>query len=282
MSLDPRIHAVRPDLADISLSKDVVAARYVEPMLRQCVRGVVPLLTEPDAKARQSSQIRYGEFLDVFEIREDGYAWIQNRSDRTVGYIPSDDVLSEEIADLSHRINVLQTFVHLNPDITSPPVDELTLGSYVHPLGEEKNFWRLASGGYVFANHIATAETVRTSDFVFTAGRMLNVAYLCGGRTPRGLDNSGLVQLALSLAEIDSPRDCDHQRASFGEPLSRHWRDIPWRRGDLVFFTNHVGIMVDDSHLIHASATTMRVTVEPLVKVVYDQGGEVIAMGHPG
>ena len=64
---DPRIHAYRPDLADISLSHTVKADRFVEPILRQCVRGVVPLLAEPTLDAKQVSQIRYGEFIDIFE-----------------------------------------------------------------------------------------------------------------------------------------------------------------------------------------------------------------------
>jgi hypothetical protein len=50
--------------------------------LRQCLRGVLSMLEAPDFDAPQISQVRYGEFLDVFEIRDDGFAWVQNRSDR--------------------------------------------------------------------------------------------------------------------------------------------------------------------------------------------------------
>src|SRR5277367_1032711 len=124
-TLDPRIHAFRPDLADISLRGAVTAARYVEPVIRQCVRGVVPLLAAPEPDARQVSEIRYGEFLDVFELPgagQDGFAWVQNRSDRYVGYLSSVDALSEEIADLSSRISALRTFVYLAPDVKSPPL----------------------------------------------------------------------------------------------------------------------------------------------------------------
>src|SRR5579871_4834244 len=102
VTLDPRVNAFRPDLADLSLRMQVEAARYVEPVMRQCVRGVVPLLAAPDHDARLVSQIRYGEFLDVFEIRDDGFAWVQNRRDRYMGYMPAEDVLSEDIADLSN------------------------------------------------------------------------------------------------------------------------------------------------------------------------------------
>ncbi|MGE3622324.1 MAG: NlpC/P60 family protein [Bdellovibrionales bacterium] len=280
---DPRTHAYRPDLAAKSLRDMVTAAHYVDPVIRQCVRGVVPLLAAPTPTARQVSEIRYGEFLDVFELPggNKGYAWVQNRSDHYVGYLPEPDVLSEHIADLSNRISALRTFVYTEPDIKSPVTDELTLGSYVKLGPPEKDMRRLASGGYVFTKHIAPANEVVVEDYVFTAGRLLNVPYLWGGRTPRGIDCSGLVQLALEMADIECPRDSDQQREAFGKPLPTHWRDMPWRRGDIVFFDpNHVGIMTGPEHLVHANGHYMQVTVEPIFDVVM-RGLEITAAGRP-
>jgi cell wall-associated NlpC family hydrolase len=238
------------------------------------------MLAEPTLDARQVSQVRYGEFLDVFEKRKDGFAWVQNRADRYVGYIPMDGVLSEEIADLSSRVYTLQTFVYPEADIKSPPIDELTMGSHVSLVGQKGKLAQLASGGYVFAKHIVPAKDVETKDYVFTAGRMINTPYLWGGRTPKGLDCSGLVQLALEMAGIDAPRDSDQQREVFAQPLSIHWHDVAWRRGDIVFFPGHVGIMTNGADIIHASADEMRVVVEPLYDVVM-RGNDLIAAGRP-
>src|SRR6185503_20456381 len=128
---------------------------------------------------------RYGEFLDVFELPppgKEGFAWVQNRTDRYVGYLPFVEALSEQIADLSYRISALRTFVYPEPDVKAPPADELTLGSYVRLGPAEGKFCKLASGGYVYAKHAAlTSETI-TTDYVFTAGRLLNTPYLWGGR----------------------------------------------------------------------------------------------------
>ena len=59
------------------------------------------------------------------------------------------------------------------------------------------------------------------------------------------MDNAGLVQFALELAGIETPRALDEQRKLFGLPLPCHWRDVIWNRGDIVFFrnTDHVGLM---------------------------------------
>lgn len=279
-SLDPRVNAFRPDLADLSLKNSIQAARYVEPVLRQCVRGLLPMLDAPRFDAQQVSQIRYGEFLDVFETRADGFAWVQNRADRYVGYILAEKALSEEIAALSYRVGVMQTFVYPEPDIKSPPIDELTYGSYIRRDKEEKDFIKLASGGYVFAKHILAAEEMESGDYVFMAGQLLHTPYLWGGRTPKGIDCSGLVQLALWLIGIEAPRDSDQQREAFGQALNGHWRDQPWRRGDLVFFPGHVGIMTNASDMIHASARDMKVVVEPLYDIVM-RGNEILAAGRP-
>lgn len=278
---DPRAHAYRKDLADLSLSGSVEAARYVEPVLRQCVRGIVPLLASPSEDSSLVSQIRYGEFVDVFETRNDGYVWAQNRTDRYVGYMPSDKTLSEEIADLSSRIGVLRTPVYAKPSIKSPVLDVLTLGSFVKPLGQEGELVALSGGGYVFGKHIVPAAEALTRDYAFTAGRLLNVPYLWGGRSANGVDCSGLVQLALELAgRDDCPRDADQQCETYGKPLPCHWRDVAWRRGDLVFVKGHVGIMTDPEHMIHASGHHMQVVVEPLADFVLGRGNEIIAAGR--
>jgi len=130
---------------------------------------------------------------------------------------------------------------------------------------------------FVFAAHVMATDFATTSDYVYTAGRMLHTPYLWGGRTPRGLDCSGLVQLALDMAGIEAPRDSDQQREALGKPLDTHWRDRAWQRGDIVFFPGHVGIMTGIDHIIHANAHTMDVTVEPLADLVA-RGNEVLAI----
>ena len=279
--LDPRVNAFRPDLADVSLQVLAKADRYVEPLPRQCIQGVVPLLAEPREDARRLSEIRYGEFLDVFEERADGFVWVQNRSDRYVGYIPSPEVLSEAIASLANRIKALHTFVYAEPDLRSPLLDRLTLGSYVGVMGEAGDFLELAGGGFVFARHVTSSEDFIEPDYVFTAGRMLSAPYLWGGRTPLGLDCSSLVQLALEMAGVEAPRDVDQQRDLFGRPLESNWRDVIWRRGDIVFFEPlHVGIMTSHDHIINANEAVMQVTVEPLTNIV-SRNYQIVAKGRP-
>ncbi len=281
--LDPRLNAYRPDLADIALGHLVKADTYVEPKLYQCTFGRAPILATPDQNAVRVSEVRYGEFLDVFEERPDGYAWVQCRNDRAVGYMQGKDAFRQTIAAMVNRVCVHRTYVYKASNRDSAVLDHLTLGSFVSLDGEDGDYYALAGGGFVYKKHIVPADEVLTSDYVFTAGTMIGTPYLTGGRTPLGIDPTGLIQLALDLAGLEAPRFFSQQLEAYGHPLPCHWRDVLWTRGDLVFFENpeHVGVMAGPDHIIHASPYTMQVTAEPLEALMAEHRPRIIAAGRP-
>ncbi len=84
-----------------------------------------------------------------------------------------------------------------------------------------------------------------------------NAPYLWGGKTPFGIDCSGLVQMVYRLYGINLPRDA-YQQAEIGASLSFIEESEP---GDLAFFDNqqgdiiHVGILLKNHNIIHAHGT---------------------------
>ena len=111
--------------------------------------------------------------------------------------------------------------------------------------------------------HVAPlAET--DADFVAVAERFLHAPYLWGGTSGFGVDCSGLVQLAMSMAGQTVLRDTDMQEGSIGEILETGDDYSSLLRGDLVFWKGHVGIMTDADNLLHANGSTMTVALEPL------------------
>ncbi len=81
--------------------------------------------------------------------------------------------------------------------------------------------------------------------------------------------------MALLSAGVHAPRDSGPQSESVGTALSL---DAPLKRGDLVFWKGHVGLMQDAENLLHATAFSMTVMSEPLATTV----ARVQAQGYGG
>lgn len=128
--------------------------------------------------------------------------------------------------------------------------------------------------GYVAAGGLVPlSEGVRTSlpqigaidgaDAAAIAERLTGMPYLWGARGIGGIDCSGLVQLSYGLTGIALPRDSDQQAA-----LGTAQVPAELRRGDLLFFPDHVVMMTGLADAIHASGHHMSVMTEALSGIV--------------
>lgn len=118
-------------------------------------------------------------------------------------------------------------------------------GKTLLSMGSEVEFPAVAS---------RRSHDVRES-IALTAKEFLNIPYLWGGKSFFAVDCSGFVQLVYKIHNVKMPRDT-YQQAEIGEALSFVEESKP---GDLAFFENsegkiiHVGIMLDNQKIIHAS-----------------------------
>lgn len=259
MPLDPRLTPARPDLADSRLRGQVEAERFVEGRPARIILPSAPLRRRPEPQAGLDTEAVMGDAVTVYEVR-DGFAFAQIARDGYVGYLPEAALGPADPAP-THRVAALRTFVYPAPDLKRPHTVHLSLGAAFAAEAREGEYWQLVGGGYVFADH-AAALGEPEPDFAGTAERLVGTPYLWGGRTSLGLDCSGLVQLCLESAGLPCPRDADQQERALGRALPPGLDGLA--RGDLVFWRGHVGIMLDESRLIHANGHHMTVAVEPL------------------
>jgi cell wall-associated NlpC family hydrolase len=264
---DPRINLYRPGLAAEVLRGIYTSRHYASGVTYQVIAPVAPSRAEGAPQARLGTEALFGETVTVYDVQND-WAWAQAALDDYVGYIPT-DALSKTTGTKppTHHVTVLSSFVFAEPDLKTLPLIALPMNAAVRVVSEKKGYGELATGGWIFLKHLAPVGEAEP-DFVKTARLYSGVPYLWGGRSGLGLDCSGLVQTVLLRAGIAAPRDSDMQLAQLGAEINLDAYPHDLKRGDLVFFPSHVGIMDDDLHLLHANAITMNVARQPLAEFV--------------
>jgi NlpC/P60 family/Bacterial dipeptidyl-peptidase Sh3 domain len=273
MRYDPRITPIRDDLASTALQGLITAKTYQTPIAMQVSAPIVPVRAAPMGDAEQWDQMVFGEGFDLLaEI--DGFGWGQARRDGYVGYVDM-AALSAPILSPTHRISALRTYGFSEPSIKSAPIGLYSLNALVTVEGREGRFVRSTRGaGWFVESQLAPIGQFET-DPVSVAERFLGAPYQWGGRESLGLDCSGLVQQAFYACGLTCPRDSDMQSTQIGASL--YGSEL--RRGDLVFWKGHVGLMQDETRLLHANAHHMAVTSEPLEEAV--QRIEAAGSGKP-
>lgn len=279
-ALDRRLNAYRRDLADATLKGRVAADRFVEARPFHVVATLAPVLPRPSPDEELDTQALGFEAVRVFDVK-DGWAWGQLGADGYVGYLPADLLAPGLPAAPTHKVASPHALAYAEPTARAKPLRSMLFGTTFHVCGEQGNFLDVAGGGYIGARHAEPLDAV-TPDYVSTMQSFLGTPYLWGGKSAFGIDCSGLVQLALLRAGIACPRDTDMQQRDLGGDLEITPSILDTlQRGDVIYWLRHVGVMIDDTHLIHANGASMATTIDPVHEVAQRaraDGGPVSAV----
>lgn len=220
--------------------------------------SIIPVRKEPSEKSEMVTQILFGEH---FEMREQMVGWtnIKLSYDGYEGWIDT-----KMITPLQSRTvrKIEKNAIAVTSDIiTIIPVNEeqnlmLVAGSTLpvwRPYLKQFSIFQdtFYAAGNVIYGEIKDPRTLAINQ----ALKYFNAPYLWGGRTPFGVDCSGLTQVIYKMIGIKLPRDASEQ-VKMGTALSFVDEAQP---GDLAFFDDeegnivHVGIIWKRNKIIHAS-----------------------------
>lgn len=236
------------------------------------IESSIPMRFKPDPMSNLETECLFGEtvtildnYLDWYYCRllTDGYCgWVQKK------YLG-------EIRQSSHRVISNRSYLFKSNDVKSAYINYLPLGSQVC-VEDFDNFWAKAYIGniqnqkfaYIPRKHIIKNEE-KIDDWVGVAEKLIGTPYIWGGRNSIGLDCSALLQLSYQTHGENIPRNSIDQSLLNKEIINCKEK---MKRGFVVFWKGHVGIMTDEIHCIHANAFHMEVSREPLADIMKRTG----------
>jgi len=215
-------------------------------MFGVCNLSIVPIRKEYNDKSEMVSQLLYGDCFEIIDSTEE-WLFIKTLIDKYKGWIDKKQYLkikSKETIDsinnnCSFSLNILHYIDTINETLLP-----IVIGSNVNLAKHLSNNF---DGD--FCNEITSKENL-----LKTANIYLRAPYLWGGKTPFGIDCSGLTQMVYRINGYNIPRDAKDQ-SKHGTGLSFIDESEP---GDQAFFDNsegeitHVGLLLKNNHIIHA------------------------------
>ena len=217
--------------------------------------SIVPMRSEKSERSEMVSQILFGEVFEILEVDEK-WVYVRMLHDRYEGWIDRKmylEVTEEFIGKYKAEVSVLATEVFNIVDYGN----KLVVSGSVFPFFDATTK-KMQIGGdtYTLVSKMKDVGIDSLRDLIIGYALMYyNTPYLWGGRSPYGIDCSGLSQIVYRMAGIDLPRDAS-QQVTLGQNYSFLEEAMP---GDLAFFGDetgaitHVGIIWEQNRIIHAS-----------------------------
>ncbi|MGD9976758.1 MAG: NlpC/P60 family protein [Bacteroidales bacterium] len=214
-------------------------------------KSLAAIRKEPDEASEMINQLLFGETFYIIENYK-GWLRIEDYSDGYQGWLDSRLAGNFDTSQTAERQLASKLFKARETNADFPV--HLCPGSVLH--GYKNGEFYCGNSKYTqIDNPFLEIPDNQAETAIKLAKTYVNAPYLWGGKSPFGIDCSGLVQVIFRLAGVTLPRD-SKQQALKGSTVEfiNHVKSA-----DLAFFDNqegiitHVGIITGTGHIIHSS-----------------------------
>ncbi len=230
--------------------------------------------SKPLANSPLETECLFGETVEVLDDNLD-WVYCQLMTDNYRGWVKKNDVA--KFNEATHRVINIRTFVYKDNDLKSNIALYLPMGANlvvekIHSEWAEITYLvdNMIKVGYVPAQHIVKFHH-KVSDWVAKAESLEGTPYKWGGRNTIGLDCSALLQLSYQTYGQVIARNTSNQ-VKIKKLIVNNINNL--KRGCVIFWKGHVGIMVNKVNCIHANAYHMKTVTEPLIDIINRMGDD--------
>ena len=213
---------------------------------------------KPSKKSEVTSQIIYGE---EFKILSKNKSWIKIKTlfDNYKGFIRNSKYV--EKFSPNYKVSSLKAKIYKKPGIKTN--SWLPLASKLSVLEQKKNYVQIEKSKWIKKIDIKKLNH-KDNNYIKIFKKFLNVKYVWGGKTFKGIDCSALLQIFFSYNNSFYPRDTKDQIKYTKKNLKKR----KFKKGDIIFWKGHVAICLNSKQLIHAYGPEKKVIIMPIIETI--------------
>ena len=238
------------------------------------IQSSTPMKSDPNESSNLETECLFGETVEILEKHFD-WVYCKLLTDNYLGWIKKNSL--GFLKTPTHQVISKRTFLYKNPNSRSicinylPMCSKLYIKNIIDKWAETVIVYEnIVESAYVPIEHIMKINR-KVKDWVITAEKLLETPYKWGGRDTIGIDCSALIQLSYETFGQKIPRNTVDQ-VKIDKEIIVDFKEL--KRGHVVFWEGHVGLMVDEFNCIHANAFHMKTVIEPLKEIILRMNGK--------
>ena len=213
---------------------------------------------KPSKLSEVTSQIIYGE---KFKILKKDKSWIKIKTlfDNYKGFIKNSKYV--EKFNPNYKVSSLKAKIFKKPGVGTN--SWLPLASKLSVFDQNKNYVKIEKNKWIKKTDIKKLDH-KEKNFIKIFKKFINVKYIWGGKTFKGIDCSALLQIFYCYNNSFYPRDTKDQI----KYTIKNSKKRLFKKGDIIFWKGHVAMCLNSKKLIHAYGPERKVIIMPIKKTI--------------